>query len=100
MAHGEFIYGCYPKNSDENKEFLKKFIDTDYPIVFLCVPNHVEQLLKDTLEVFGENKHCIYSQDLTMPTETIFRCTVKEMLTKYYNNELNRESVIIIGRPT
>ena len=97
IAHGDFIYGCYPKDSDENKKFLKKFIDTDYPIIFLCEPNNVEQLLKDALEVFGENKHCIYSQDLTMPTETIFRCTVKEMLTKYYNNELYRESVIIIG---
>jgi 16S rRNA (cytidine1402-2'-O)-methyltransferase len=100
MAHGVFIYGCYPKDSDENKEFLKKFIDTDYPIVFLCVPSIIGQVLNDTLEVFGESKHCIYAQDLTMPTETIFRCTVKEMLTKYYNNELNRESVIIIGRPT
>lgn len=97
IAHGDFIYGCYPKDSDENKKFFKKFIDTNYPIIFLCEPNNVEQLLKDALEVFGENKHCIYSQDLTMPTETIFRCTVKEMLTKYYNNELYRESVIIIG---
>jgi len=100
MAHGGFIYGCYPKDSDENKAFLNKFIDIDYPIVFLCVPSIIGQVLNDTLEVFGESKHCIYAQDLTMPTETIFRCTVKEMLIKYHNNELNKESVIIIGRPT
>jgi len=98
MAHGGFIYGCYPKDSNENKKFLNKFIDIDYPIVFLCVPSKVEQVLNDTLEVFGEDTHCIYAQDLTMSTETIFRCTVKEMLLKYYNNELNRESVIIINR--
>lgn len=100
LVPNRFIYGSCPETSDENKYLLNKYKELQYPIIFLCIPENVGIILKDALEVLGENAVCVACFDLTTIRERILRGTVKDMLRRYHNNELYGESVIIISTPT
>jgi 16S rRNA (cytidine1402-2'-O)-methyltransferase len=100
IINNGFIYAGHPNSSDENKELLNKFINIRLPILFLCNPENAGIILTDALEIFDENTYCVACVELTTKFENVIRCSLKEMLKKYYNNELFRESVIIIDRTT
>lgn len=100
IVGNRFIYGSCPEESDENKRLFNIYKEVKYPIVFLCVPQNVGQILIDALDVLGEDTECIACFDLTTNRERILRYNIKDMIKKYYNNELYGESVIIISKPS
>ena len=100
LVPNKFIYGSCPETSDENQYLLNQYKKLKYPIIFLCNPQNVGIILKDTLEVLGEDAICVACFELTTIRERVFRSNAKDMLRRYHNNELYGESVIIISTPT
>jgi len=92
----KFIYGSRTSDKEERVKFLTKYKDMELPIAFLSTPRYIEDLLLDALDILGENIYCVICIELTTNREKVIRCNIKEMIKKYYNNELNGESVIIM----
>ncbi|MCD4672549.1 MAG: 16S rRNA (cytidine(1402)-2'-O)-methyltransferase [Anaerolineaceae bacterium] len=78
-----FVFGGFlPRQSDKRLQELKNLDKSGYPIVLMDTPYRLNRLLDEIATAFGKGRRITLACDLTLPTESIFRGSVKEIQKK------------------
>jgi len=97
--------GFLPKKK-KRREFLRKIVYSEYPVIFYESPYRVIRTLKEINSLFLQvSENCgelkvVVCRELTKKFETIYRGNLLEVIEKLENSILKGEFTIIIWRPS
>lgn len=94
----KFVFvGWLSPKKEERKRELKNLLSEKRTMVLMDTPYRLLQLLRDIVEVFGNNRKICISFNLTLPDEEIFHGSAVELYKKVSERNLKGEFVIVIG---
>ncbi|MBU1298858.1 MAG: 16S rRNA (cytidine(1402)-2'-O)-methyltransferase [Bacteroidetes bacterium] len=94
----KFVFvGWLSPKKEERKRELKNLLNEKRTMVLMDTPYRLLQLLRDIVEVFGNNRKICISFNLTLPDEEIFHGSAVELYKKVSERNLKGEFVIVIG---
>lgn len=92
-----FIFaGFLPRQPAERKGQLTHLRALRFPLVLMDTPYRLQSLLDEIASIFGNGQTITLACDLTLPTEKIFRGTVKEIQAKVRGRKA--EFILILHR--
>lgn len=92
---GNYIFGGFlPRSNDERLLELRRLNSYHMPVILMDTPYRLGKLLSEVSKVFGKGQQITLTCDLTLPTETIFRGTVNEVINQVNNKKF--EFILII----
>lgn len=92
-----FIFaGFLPRQPAERKGQLTHLRALRFPLVLMDTPYRLQSLLDEIASLFGSGQAITLACDLTLPTEKVYRGTVKEILSKIKGRKA--EFILIIHR--
>jgi len=78
-----FMFGGFlPRDSDKRLEELKSLDRSGYPIILMDTPYRLNRLLDEIGSAYGKGRRITLACDLTLPSESIFRGTIKQVQQK------------------
>jgi len=94
----KFVFvGWLSPKKEERKRELKILLGEKRTMVLMDTPYRLLQLLRDIVEVFGNNRKICISFNLTLPDEEIFHGSAVELYEQISERNLKGEFVIVIG---
>ncbi len=91
-----YYYGWLSPKRDLRRNELLKLKSIKETIVIMETPYRLKSILTDVKKIFGDNARIALAYKLTMPEETVFRGTAKNILGKIEKLNLKGEFVLII----
>ncbi|MBU2636434.1 MAG: 16S rRNA (cytidine(1402)-2'-O)-methyltransferase, partial [Bacteroidetes bacterium] len=90
----KFVFvGWLSPKKEERKRELKNLLSEKRTMVLMDTPYRLLQLLRDIVEVFGNNRKICISFNLTLPDEEIFHGSAVELYKKVSERNLKGEFV-------
>jgi 16S rRNA (cytidine1402-2'-O)-methyltransferase len=78
-----FVFGGFlPRDSEQRLEELKTLDRVGYPIVLMDTPYRLKRLLDEIGSTYGKGRRITLACDLTLPSESIYRGTIKQVQQK------------------
>ena len=78
-----FVFGGFlPRDSEKRLEELKSLDRSGYPIILMDTPYRLNRLLDEIGSAYGKGRRITLACDLTLPSESIFRGTIKQVQQK------------------
>jgi 16S rRNA (cytidine1402-2'-O)-methyltransferase len=78
-----FVFGGFlPRQSDKRLQELKALDRSGYPIILMDTPYRLNRLLDEIGNAYGKGRRITLACDLTLPSESIFRGTIKQVQQK------------------
>ena len=78
-----FVFGGFlPRDSEKRLEELKSLDRSGYPIILMDTPYRLNRLLDEIGSAYGKGRRITLACDLTLPSEKIFRGTIKQVQEK------------------
>lgn len=78
-----FVFGGFlPRQSDKRLHELKNLDRSGYPIILMDTPYRLNRLLDEIGSAYGKGRRITLACDLTLPSESIFRGSVKQIQQK------------------
>ncbi|MDI6767255.1 MAG: 16S rRNA (cytidine(1402)-2'-O)-methyltransferase [Bacteroidota bacterium] len=95
--HEFLFYGFLSPKREERMKELIVLRDEYRTVAFMETPYRLLPLLKDFVEVFGNDRRVVIAFNLTMPDEQIFRGTPLELYEKFEKNKIKGEFVVLVA---
>ena len=93
-----FFLGFLPPKSEQRISILKRYRNTESPIILMDTPYRMTRLLEEVLKVFGKKRQVFLAADLTLKKEEVLQDTI-EVVYKNMKNK-KKEFILIIDKPT
>ena len=93
-----FFLGFLPPKSEQRISILKRYRNTESPIILMDTPYRMTRLLEEVLKVFGKKQQVFLAADLTLKKEEVLQDTI-EVVYKNMKNK-KKEFILIIDKPT
>jgi len=78
-----FVFGGFlPRQSEKRLSVLKSLDRSGYPIVLMDTPYRLNRLLDEIGSAYGKGRRITLACDLTLPSESIFRGSIKQVQQK------------------
>lgn len=95
-VHSFTFRGFPPRKSGPRRRFLEVDQESPHTLIFYESPYRLQAFLADALAVFGDRPAAV-ANDLTKMFETVYRCSLSELVEKFKSEPLRGEYVVIIG---
>jgi 16S rRNA (cytidine1402-2'-O)-methyltransferase len=97
------FYGFLSPKTNRRIAELRQLRNENRAMVFMDTPYRLVALMRDLAEVFGESRRVCVAFNLTMPDETIFRGSARELFRQFEKKNLKGEFVVVVegaaGKP-
>lgn len=78
-----FVFGGFlPRQSEKRMPVLKSLDRSGYPIILMDTPYRLNRLLDEIGSAYGKGRRITLACDLTLPSESIFRGSIKQVQQK------------------
>jgi 16S rRNA (cytidine1402-2'-O)-methyltransferase len=88
--------GFLPRKSAARRTKLASFADLPGTLVFYVSPHRVEPVLRDMLEVLGEERRAVLARELTKVHEELLRGTLADLSETAGSRALKGEIVVLV----
>lgn len=89
--------GFLPKTAKKRRELLTSIKNRTETLIFYETPYHLKDMLKELIQVFGENRQAATCRELTKKFEEFKRGTLMYLQDYFAQNEPRGEFVVIVA---
>lgn len=89
--------GFLPKTAKKRRELLTSIKNRTETLIFYETPYHIKDMLKELIQVFGENRQAATCRELTKKFEEFKRGTLMYLQDYFAQNEPRGEFVVIVA---
>lgn len=92
-----FVFaGFLPRDAEQRRRELSRYRGYRMPVVVMDTPYRLAALLEDVAKIFGRGQWVMVAFDLTLPTESVFRGEVGDVIKQV--GAKKGEFMLVIGR--
>ncbi|MBZ9578464.1 16S rRNA (cytidine(1402)-2'-O)-methyltransferase [Patescibacteria group bacterium] len=93
----KFLFLGFPPTKRKRKNFFKKVLESEYPVIFYESPYRILKTLNE-LRSMNYGLRMVVARELTKKFETIYRGKINEVIKKIKKEKIKGEFVVIVGR--
>lgn len=99
LPSDRFLFaGFAPGTKSARRSFLQELAAVKATIILYESPKRINQMLEESVQVFGEGRYCAVCRELTKRFEEVTRGTLGELARAFAGRDVKGEIVLLIDR--
>jgi len=98
-VHSFTFRGFPPRKAGPRKRWLAIDAQSPHTLIFYESPYRLKAFLQDAMEIFGDRQAAI-ANDLTKKFETMYRCSLTELIERFTTESILGEYCVVIAGKT